>query len=110
MGRTKDERTLAGYEPNRSGSYGGFLDSLIQQKPDKRNIRDRLAEYLSLLLGGSKSSVGKAHDKASSCHARRKHRTDNPTKRRAYLSRFPTAKLPIQIRHMGFRAKPFVLC
>jgi len=69
----------------------------------------RLAEFFSILLGGPKPSVEQVHNKTSGCHTCRKHGTDYPSRRDIYSSRFTTSKLPIQIRHMGFGAEPFIL-
>jgi len=57
-----------------------------------------------------KPSVEKAYSKTPSCHTCRKHYADYPAKRQARSSRFTTSKLPAEIRHMGFRPKPFSLC
>jgi len=73
------------------------------------DARTPLAGFFSILLGGPRPSVEKAHSKTSGCHARRKHCTDYPTGREADVPRVTTSKLPIQIRHMGFRPEPFIL-
>jgi len=71
--------------------------------------RTKLADFFSILLGGPRPSVEKAHSKTSCCHARRKHHTDYPTRREARFPQFTTPKFPTQIRHMGFRPEPFIL-
>jgi hypothetical protein len=68
-----------------------------------------LGEFFSILLLGPRLSIEEANSKASDCHAHRKHCTDYPTGREAYVPRFTTSKFPIQIRHMGFGPEPFIL-
>ena len=63
----------------------------------------------SYILGGPRPSVEETYCKTSGCHSRRKHRTNYPTRREAHSPRFTTSKFSIQIRHMGFRPKPFIL-
>jgi hypothetical protein len=70
--------------------------------------RTKLADFFSILLGGPRPSVEKAHSKTSCCHACRKHHTDYPTRREAHFPRFTTPKFLTQIRHMGFRPEPFI--
>jgi hypothetical protein len=67
-------------------------------------------EYFSAsCLGGPRPSVEEAHGKASGCHTRGKHRSDDPTGREACSPRFTLPKFPSQVRHMGFRPEPFIL-
>ena len=82
---------------------------LIRYVEDFDEPRTKLAEYFSILLEGPRLSVEETHRKASDCYAHCKHCPDNPTGREAQFIRFTTSKFLTQIRHMGLRAKPFIL-
>ena len=71
--------------------------------------RTKLTDFFSILLGGPRPSVEKAHSKTSCCHVYRKHHTDYPTRIEARFPRFTTSKFLTQIRHMEFRSEPFIL-
>jgi len=110
MDRAEEERDLA------DGGKGEFRQiktpnvSSLGCVEDAFEARTKLADFFStLLLGGPRPSVEKTHYKTSGCYTSSKYRTDYQSRRNTRSPRFTTSKFPTQIRHMGFRPKPFIL-